>query len=185
MTPTIAALAIVLGSAHPEIQAPEPGAPARAQRVLGEVTSADVEARRINLRTDAGDPIAVVADDKTSFLRAQPGARDLTGATPVTLPEIAAGDRLLARGILSDDKKTLAARQVVVMSRADIAQKQEQERAEWRRRGISGVVKAIGPAAREITVETSSLMWATARPMGRGSRPSRSSRARSRSSPAR
>jgi len=152
-----AALAIVLGFAHPDIQAPEPAA-ARLQRLLGEVTSADAAARRIHLKTDAGVLIEVVADDKTSFVRAQPGARDLAGATPVTLAEIAPGDRLLARGILSDDQKTLAARQVVVMSHADIAQKQEQDRAEWRRRGISGVVKALDPAVREITVETRSLM---------------------------
>jgi hypothetical protein len=45
----------------------------------------------------------------------------------------------------------------VVMALADIARKQEEERAEWRRRGLSGVIKALDPGTQEITVETRSL----------------------------
>ena len=141
-------------------QAPEPGAgkaAAALQRVLGEVTSVDAMARRISLKTDGGEQATVTTDEKTSFRRAQPGARDLIGATPVRLADIAVGDRLLARGTVAEDKRVLAARQVVVMGRADIAQKEERERAEWRRRGVSGVIKALDPATGHVTVETRSL----------------------------
>ena len=128
------------------------------QRVLGEVTNVDAASRRISLQTDAGEQVAVMTDDKTSFLRALPGARDLSDAARLTLAEIAVGDRLLAHGNLAGDKKTLAARQVVVMSRSDIARKHEQERAEWRRREVSGVIKALDPATGRITIETRSLV---------------------------
>jgi hypothetical protein len=151
-----AALVLALGPA----QALEPPPVRAAQRVLGEVTAIDAAGRRINLKTDAGESIAVVADDQTAFLRAQPGARDLAGAAHIALGDIGAGDRVLARGRLSEDGRTLAARQVVVMSRTDIAQKQEQERAEWRRRGIAGVIKALDPTTGEITIEARSLMGA-------------------------
>jgi PAS domain-containing protein len=150
MTPLLVALLLAFEGEHP-------GAPARAPaRVLGEVTKLDAAGRRITLKTDAGQEVTIVTDAETSVLRAQPGARDLTGATPVELAEIALGDRVLARGARADEK-TITARQVVVMGRADIAQKQEQERAEWRRRGVSGVIKITDPVSQEITIEVRSL----------------------------
>jgi hypothetical protein len=155
-----ALLILGLGFGRALAPAPAPGGsqtPPAVARLLGEVTSVDAAARRITLKTDGGDQATVTTDEKTSFLKAQPGAQDLAGATPVTLAEIAVGDRLLARGAMADDKKTLAARQVVVMSRGDVAQKQERERAEWRRRGLSGIVRALDPPTGEITVETRAL----------------------------
>ncbi|HEY2943684.1 MAG TPA: hypothetical protein VGN09_14725 [Vicinamibacteria bacterium] len=156
-----ALLVLGLGFGRAAAQAPEAGAgkaSSTMQRVLGEVTRVDAAGRRISLTTDDGEQVVVTTDDKTSFLRAEPGARDLSRAAPLTLAEIAVGDRLLARGTLAEDKKTLAARQAVVMGRSDIARRHEQERAEWRRRGVSGVIKALDPAAAQITVETRSLV---------------------------
>jgi hypothetical protein len=46
------------------------------------------------------------------------------------------------------------------MARADIAQKNEKETAEWRARGLSGVITAIDPAGQAITVEARSLAGA-------------------------
>ena len=148
---------LVLGLGFGRAGAPPGGGQASpaVARLLGEVTS--VDAPRITLKTDSGEQATVTTDEKTSFLRAQPGAQDLAGATPVTLAQIVVGDRLLARGALAEDKKTLAARQVVVMSRGDVAQKQEREQADWRRRGVSGVIQALDPARREITVEARAL----------------------------
>ena len=126
-------------------------------RIVGEVTSIDAAKREISLKTDSGEWVVVRTDDRTSFLKAQPGARDLSGASPLTFAAIAVGDRLLARGTPTEDKKTLAGRQLVVMNRSDIDLKHEQERAEWRRRGLAGVIKALDPATEQITVETRSL----------------------------
>jgi hypothetical protein len=46
---------------------------------------------------------------------------------------------------------------VIVMSKADIAKKQEEERAEWRRRGILGVISALNPQSKEITITSRSM----------------------------
>src|SRR5437660_11969610 len=43
------------------------------------------------------------------------------------------------------------------MSKADVAKKQEQERAEWRKRGVSGIVTSVNPSTKEITVSSRSL----------------------------
>ena len=163
MTQRVVGVLLILGLGFGRAAAPAPPAgggkvSSTLQRILGEVTRVDAAGRHITLKTDGGEQATVTTDDKTSFLKAQPGAQDLDGATPVTLAEIAVGDRLLARGTVAEDKKTLAARQVVVMSRGDVAQKQERERAEWRRRGLSGVIRALDPAAGQITVETRSLV---------------------------
>lgn len=125
-------------------------------RAVGEVVTVDAATGQIGLKTDAGETVRVRTDQKTSFVRARPGARDLAGATPVAMAEIAVGDRILARGALGDDR-SVSARQVVVMARGDIAQKHEQDEAEWRRRGVSGVITAVDPARQEIAVETRSL----------------------------
>jgi hypothetical protein len=153
-----ALLVLGLGLGRATAQAPETAtASSRVQRVLGEVTRIDAPKRRLILETDTGRQIVVMTDDKTSILKAQPGARNLAGTTPLTVAEVAVGDRLLASGTLAEDEKTLTARQLVVMSRSDIARKREEERAEWRRRGVSGVIKALDPSTGQVTVETRSL----------------------------
>ena len=146
------------GRAAAEPADPAGKAASTVPRIVGEVTGIDAARREITLKTDSGGLIVVRTDDRTSFLRAQPGARDLSGASPLTLGEVAVGDRLVARGTLAEDKKTLTGRQIVVMTRSDIAGRQEQERADWRRRGLAGVVKSLDPGAGQITVETRSLV---------------------------
>jgi hypothetical protein len=127
-----------------------------ANRAVGEVLSVDTAQKVITLKADGGTVVAVSADDKTIVMRAQPGAKSLDGATKIAFSDVAVGDRVLAIGKVAEDHKSVPARQVVVMTRADIAQKQEHDRAEWRRRGIVGTVAAINPEAHEITINSRS-----------------------------
>ena len=124
----------------------------KADSVIGEVTARDLVARRLTLKPDAGDAVEVTLQEHATVLRTKPGAPTLADSTPVPLEQIVVGDRVLARGALSDDRGSLAARQVVVMTRDDIARKQEAERAEWRRRGVLGVVTAVDAEKGEITL---------------------------------
>ncbi len=126
--------------------------PRKADSVIGEVAARDLVARRLTLKPDAGGSVEVTVQERATILRTKPGAPTLADATPVPLEEIVVGDRVLARGTLSDDKGSLAARQLVVMTRDDIARKQEAERAEWRRRGVLGVVTAVDAEKGEITL---------------------------------
>ena len=146
-------IAAILVSPAPATQTPGPEAPRRADSVIGEVTVLDGGARTLTVKTDAGSLVAIATDDKTSVVKARPGSSTLNDATPARLEDIAVGDRVLARGRLADDKASLAARQVVVMTRGDITEKQDAERAEWSRRGILGVVSAVDPAKGEITLQ--------------------------------
>ncbi len=135
------------------------GAPATAQdssigqfHVIGEITALDGAANRITVRTDAGSTLTVNLTSSTIYKRAQPGATTLEGATAIALADVQMGDRVFARGRVAADRQSVPAREVVVMTRADITARNERERAEWQRRGIIGTISAIDPATKAITV---------------------------------
>lgn len=125
--------------------------------VIGEVKAIDATAKQMTVKTDAGSVVTAVLSDATSYLRVAPGETSLTNAAKITFADVAEGDRVMARGKVSDDKKTVPARALIVMTKADIAKKQEAERADWRRRGILGVISAINPTSKEITITTRSM----------------------------
>src|SRR5439155_1543737 len=133
-------IAALLVRPAPAIQASGSEAPRKADSVIGEVTTLDLPSRRLTVKTDPGAPVEVRANEKTIFLKARPGSSTLNDATPARLEELAVGDRVLARGRLAEDKASLAARQVVVMTRGDLSAKQDAERArsEERRVGKEG-----------------------------------------------
>jgi hypothetical protein len=137
-------------------QPQNPGEAGSANRIVGEVTAIDAAGNQLTVRSDNGNAVVVVVDDKTNYMKALPGARNLEGATRIAISNINVGDRVLALGRVSEDQKTVSARAVVVMTKADIAQKQEHDRAEWRRRGVAGVISAINPETKEITVNSRS-----------------------------
>ena len=126
-------------------------------RALGEVKAIDLAGKQLILKTDAGSLVTVLFADNTSYMRVAPNATTLDGATKIAATDVAEGDRVMAMGRVSDDRKTATARVVVVMSKADIAQKQEADRAEWRKRGILGVITAIKPETKEIIISTRSM----------------------------
>ena len=59
---------------------------------------------------------------------------------------------MAARGAMSDDKKTLTATSIVVMSQADVAKKHEAEEADWKSRGVSGVITSVNPDSKELVI---------------------------------
>ena len=125
--------------------------------VIGEVKAIDASAKQIVVRDDKGVIFTVNLSNKTQYKRMAPGERTMTSATDITLADVGQGDRVWARWRAGSDQKTVPSAQVVVMSKADVAKKQEQERAEWRKRGVSGIVTSVNPSTKEITVSSRSL----------------------------
>lgn len=136
-------------------QAPDPNITQNG--VIAEVKVIDAASKQITVKTDAGSLVTVTVADNTVYKKVQPGQTGLTGATDLTFAEVAEGDRIFARGKPAEDNKSVLARMVIVMSKADIAKKQEDERAEWRRRGLLGVISALNPQTKEITISTRSM----------------------------
>jgi len=129
--------------------------------VIGEVKAIDSAAKQMIIRADSGVLFTVNVSDKTQYKRMAPGAKTLDTATTITLADVGQGDRVWARWRAGADQKTAPTPQLIVMSKADLAKKQEQERAEWRRRGVSGIVASVNASTQEITVSSRSMTGAT------------------------
>jgi hypothetical protein len=124
----------------------------KATSVIGEVAATDVAAKQITVKTDAGNVVTVKLTDTTTYLQIPPGEKSLDKATKIAITDLGAGDRVFARGPVSTDQKSATATSIVVMTKGDIAKKQQAERADWQRRGISGTISAINGLTKEITV---------------------------------
>jgi hypothetical protein len=127
--------------------------PARTN-IVGAVQAIDPANGQITLHTDDGKTVKVAPHVGAKFLRLPAGEKSLANATPITAGDIGPGDRVLARGELSDDKTAMAASTLVVMTKADIAKKQQADQAEWRKRGVTGLVTAVDAKAGEVTINT-------------------------------
>ena len=141
-------LLVLLEGASSQATAQAP-APSPASRATGTVTQLDTAAKQIKIKSDSGEDLSVALQDRTNYMRV--GA-DLKNPTKIALADIAVGDRVVARGTLSEDKKSLTASSVVVMAKEELAKKHEAEHAEWRKRGVSGVITALNPDRKQITM---------------------------------
>jgi hypothetical protein len=128
--------------------------PPALKSVIGEVTSIDAPNKQVQLKGDDGAVYTVTLSDTTSFLRIPPGEKDLKKASKIAFTDVMVGDRALARGPIEGDSKTVPARTVVIMTKGDLAQKHERDRAEWQKRGIVGVVTALNADNKEVTIST-------------------------------
>jgi hypothetical protein len=132
-------------------QSPQAGASSsQPVRPLGVVTQ--LRPGSFTLHTDAGPEMLVQLPEAVTVVRVPPGAKDLKAATKIAVSDIGIGDRVLVRGRVSDDQKSVLATAVIVMTQAELSKAQEAERAEWRQRGVGGLVKAVNPETKEITI---------------------------------
>ncbi len=136
-----AALCVIAVASYADAQQ----APA-STRVLGTVAS--VTGNTVSVKTDAGPTVNVTIPDTANIVRTAPGQKTLAGATKIAVGDIEAGDRVLM--LVAGDPPT--AKVVVVNKQSDIAAKQQQEQADWARRGVGGLVKSVDAAAGTVTI---------------------------------
>jgi len=129
-------------------------APQQQARVIGVVTEKQGSGAKI--KTDSGDVYSIVFAPETKFQRIAPGQTSLKDAAAIQMADISDGDRVLARGT-STDPKTIVALSVILMSKTDLAEKQQKDRKEWQQRGIAGTVTAVDPKAKAITIRLPQL----------------------------
>jgi hypothetical protein len=124
----------------------------------GEVTA--IDSSKIVLQTKEGS-LDVILSDKTEYKRVPPENPSLRAAVAAALSDIGAGDKLLVTGIMSDDKKSLPARAVYLMTKSDLAQRQAKESEKWTVRGISGRVAAVDTITNQIKIDVRGLASTT------------------------
>jgi hypothetical protein len=131
-----------------------------ANGAIGEVKVIDSAGHQLIIKTDSGSLVTVALGDKTVYMRLAPGEKTLTNAAKIALTDVGEGDRVWARGKVADDHKSVPASALIVMNKVDIAKKQEAERAEWKRRGVLGIITTVKPETKEITISSSSMAGA-------------------------
>ncbi|MGB7283571.1 MAG: DUF5666 domain-containing protein [Candidatus Acidiferrum sp.] len=129
-----------------------PAAQAAVARAVGTIKT--ITGNTIVLTTDAGPETTIQVPIGARLVRIEPGAKDLKNAAALQLSELQPGDRILVRGQMADDGKTLLAASVIAMKHEDIAAKQTHEREEWQRHGVGGLVSAVDPATGTIKIST-------------------------------
>src|SRR5208283_1110266 len=101
-------------------------APKSRVKAVGTIKS--ITGDTIALTTDTGAEVNVIIQPSTRLIRSVPGQTDLKSASPIQVQDLQVGDRLLAAGTPSEDGKSVQATTAIVMKKADIAEKQEQDR---------------------------------------------------------
>jgi len=136
----------------PQAQAaPQPSAQsASSARPVGTIKA--ISGNTITLTTDAGTDVTVLVQDATKLLLIAPGQTDLKDAVPLQLPDVQVGDRILVRGKLTDDGKSVLAASVIAMKKEDISQKQARDREEWQKNGAGGLVSRVDSSASTIII---------------------------------
>jgi hypothetical protein len=108
---------------------------------FGSISSFKVEDAVIVVKPDKDDAVNVKLTPETVFKRVAPGENSLKNAADMKMTDMALGDRVL----ISLKPGTNDATRIVVMSATDITKRNETDRLDWTKRGISGVVTAKTP----------------------------------------
>ncbi len=142
------------------IFAQTPDSAPKPSYIAGEVVA--IANMKITLKANTG-PIDILITDKTVFKHASAENPSLSTATPGAMTDITAGDKITVSGILAKDGKSMPARQLFYVTKADVAAKNAKEAEEWRKRGLTGKVAAVNAQTNQITVETPGMLGATAK----------------------
>ena len=128
--------------------------PAIAKRI-GTIKS--INGNAITLASDSGPEVAVTVLPNARILRIAPGEKDFKNATPIQVQDLQVGDTIRVRGRGSDDAKSIAALEVIVITRSAITAVGDQIRQDWQKRGIGGPVSAVDTAAGTVTLSITSI----------------------------
>jgi hypothetical protein len=154
-TPRIAlSLAIALpffSFAHlPALAQAAAAAPAASASQLGTIKT--ISGTTLTLATDKGATVTVTVGDGAKVYQLAVGSTDLKTAKPGQLTDIAVGDRAMVTGKAGASPDALTAMRVILMKSSDIAQMQADQQADWKARGMGGIVSTLDPATGAITV---------------------------------
>ncbi|MBL8231573.1 MAG: hypothetical protein JNL98_23960 [Bryobacterales bacterium] len=130
-------------------------AQSKGTSLLGTITALRVESAEFDIKLDTGTIASAQLSGDTVFQRVAPGQKDLSTAEKIEATGLAMGDRVLIT-FLPDSK---IARRVIVMSASSIAKRNDADKQDWAKRGLSGVVAE--KKGNEITLKLRSLMGET------------------------
>ncbi len=132
--------------------APQANAQAAAPvtRSVGAIKA--ITGTHITMSPDSGSDLQIQVDDSTRLVRTNPGETDLKKAAAIKLSDLQTGDRMLVRGKLAGDGKTLTPSIIVVLKKSDLSDLQQRQLQDWQKRGVGGLVRAVDADAGTVTI---------------------------------
>lgn len=110
----------------------------------------------LTLAPESGPEVTATVQESARILRLN-GDKDIKNATPIQLQDLAVGDTVRVRGYASTDGKSIAALEVLVITKSAVAAVGGQISQDWQKRGVGGIVSAVDPAAGTVTIAVPSL----------------------------
>ena len=136
-----------------EAQAPAaPAAASAAASASERGTVKTVAGNSFTMATDAGQAVTVNVANGAKVLQLAVGSTDLKTATPGQLSDIAVGDRVLVTGKAGEGAASFDALRVVLIKSSAIAEMQAAQQADWKERGMGGIVSTVDAASGAITL---------------------------------
>ena len=125
------------------------------QKQVGAVKS--IVGTTVTVTTDSGAAASVNVQPTTKIVRVEPGQTDLKNAVPLELKDLQVGDRVFIRWKASDTAQPVNAIGIIVMKRADVDAKQQHEREDWQKRSVGGLVTAVDPVTKTISMSVTAI----------------------------
>ena len=120
-------------------------AQAPSSRFVGTITA--ISGSTLSVKTDADGIRQIDVPSTAAIKRISPGQKDLSAADTLQFSDLETGDRVLVKLDPAAPGPPAQALQIVAVKQADLVKKQEQEREDWQKRGVGGLVKSVDPAA--------------------------------------
>ena len=123
----------------------------QSRSFVGTVTGIKAETAEIEVKPDKAPPVVAKFTPDSIAERVAPGETDLKKATHIQVTEVATGDRVL----VTLEAGASNVRRIIVMSANDIARRNEADRLDWQKRGVTGIVAS--KSATQITLKMRSI----------------------------
>ena len=119
-----------------------------------------ISPKSVVIKTKAGQS-EVILNEKTAYKRASAENFSLATAAPGFVTDIGVGDKVTISALPSADGKSMDARTVYFVTKADIIARDAKVNEAWLKRGIKGRVVSVDPQTSQINVEMRSMMATT------------------------
>ena len=128
---------------------------AQIAKAVGTIKS--IQADSITIAAASGGEVTAKLMGSTKILRVLPGEKNLKNATALQAQDLQPGDGVRVRGQASADGRTIAALEVIVVKQSDVAAKQQQDRDDWQKRGVGGLVTKVDAATGIINISSGGM----------------------------
>jgi hypothetical protein len=125
------------------------------QKQVGAIKS--IVGNAVTITTDTGATATVNVQPTTKIVRVEPGQTDLKNAVPMDFKDLQIGDRIFVRWKAADTAQPVNAIGIIAMKRADVDAKQQHERDDWQKRSVGGLVTAVDPGTKIISISVTAI----------------------------